>query len=170
MGSHFLYEDVSGRSVKEDIHELVEMKKVSSIILYDILLFLAMLAIFDTQVLAIFRRRKEIGMLVALGMTRKNVVLLFTIEGAMHGILALGVGAVYGIPILYYYAVYGLGLPEMPEGFGFALKDRLFPVYGVDLVLATVFIIMLTVTIVSYMPSSRISKLKPTDDLKGKLS
>jgi ABC-type lipoprotein release transport system permease subunit len=154
----------------KDIHELVEMKEVSSIILYAILLFLAMLAIFDTQVLAIFRRRKEIGMLVALGMTRRNVVLLFTIEGAIHGVLALGVGAVYGIPLLYYYAVYGLGLPEVTESFGFALKDRLFPVYGVDLVLATVFIIMLTVTFVSYLPSSRISKLKPTDALKGKLS
>ena len=35
-------------------------------IMYFILLFLAMLAIFDTQILAIFRRRKEIGTLISL--------------------------------------------------------------------------------------------------------
>ncbi len=61
---------------------------------------MAMLAVFDTQVLSIFRRQKEIGTYVALGMTRGQVVKLFTIEGAMHSVLAALVGAVYGIPLL----------------------------------------------------------------------
>ena len=56
--------------------------------LWAILLMLAMLAVFDTQVLSIFRRQKEIGTYIALGMTRKQVVTLFTLEGAMHAVLA----------------------------------------------------------------------------------
>ncbi|HEX9934233.1 MAG TPA: ABC transporter permease, partial [bacterium] len=42
-----------------DIHSLVRMKRVGAAIFYFILLFMAMLAIFDTQVLSIFRRRRE---------------------------------------------------------------------------------------------------------------
>ena len=65
------------------------------VIIWGIMLLMAMLAVFDTQVLSIFRRQKEIGTYVALGMTRGQVVGLFTLEGAMHSVLAALVGAVY---------------------------------------------------------------------------
>jgi ABC-type lipoprotein release transport system permease subunit len=129
-----------------------------------------MLAIFDTQVLSVFRRRKEIGTLIALGMTRSQVVSLFTLEGAMHGILAIAIGFIYGTPLLIYSANTGLKLPEATESYGYALSDRLIPSYTVGLVLVTMAIVMITVTIVSYLPSSKISNLNPTEALKGKIS
>ena len=73
------------------------MKSVGGIVLYIILLSLAMLAIFDTQVLSIFRRQKEIGTYIALGMTRGQVVGLFTIEGSLNSVLAGLLAALYGI-------------------------------------------------------------------------
>ncbi|MFQ5628830.1 MAG: ABC transporter permease, partial [bacterium] len=45
----------------KDLHELIRTRTIARSIFYAILLFLAMIAIFDTQVLAVFRRRKEIG-------------------------------------------------------------------------------------------------------------
>jgi len=56
------------------------------------------------------------------------------------------------------------------EEYGFALTTRLFPLYTAWLVGGTILIIMLTVTIVSYLPSRKISRLKPTDALKGKMT
>ncbi len=153
-----------------DINEMVRSKRISGSILYAILLFLAMLAIFDTQVLSIFKRRKEIGTLIALGMTRRQVIALFTLEGAMHGILAVGVGAIYGIPWLIFYSKTGMKVPGATEEYGFALAGRLYPSYSVGLVLGTVLIVMATVTIVSYLPTRKISKMKPTEALKGKIS
>jgi len=153
-----------------DIIELVKSKRVGGSILYAVLLFLAMLAIFDTQVLSVFKRRKEIGTLIALGMTRLQVITLFTLEGAMHGILAIGIAAIYGIPLIAFTAKYGIGLPQATESYGFALAERLFPVYSVALVVGTVLIVMVAVTIVSFLPVRKISKLKPTDALKGKIS
>ena len=79
-----------------DIRVIVQSKTVGSAIVYVILLFLAMIAIFDTQVLSIFRRKKEIGMLMALGLTRYKVMGLFTIEGALHSVLAAIVGVHVG--------------------------------------------------------------------------
>lgn len=160
----------SQKFLLSDLTAMVKSKRVGGSIMYIILMFLAMLAIFDTQVLSIFRRRKEIGTLIALGMTRLKVVRLFTIEGAMHGILAAGIGAIYGIPLLILSLKKGLAMPGPADEFGFALSKRLYPSYSVSLVLGTVLIVMVTVTIVSYLPSSRISKLKPTEALKGKIS
>ncbi|MBA7471005.1 hypothetical protein ES707_06297 [subsurface metagenome] len=153
-----------------DINEMVRSKRISGSILYVILLFLAMLAIFDTQVLSIFKRRKEIGTLIALGMTRRQVISLFTLEGAMHGILAIGVAAIYGIPWIIFYSKRGMKIPQATEEYGFALAGRLYPSYSVGLVLGTVLIVMATVTIVSYLPTRKISKMKPTEALKGKIS
>lgn len=158
------------RYLLSDVYEMVKTKRVSSIILYLLLLFLALLAIFDTQVLSIFKRRKEIGTLIALGLTRAQVIKIFTIEGFMNGILALAVGAFYGIPLLWLSAVKGIPLPNVTEGYGFAIPARLIPSYSAGLVMGTVLVVLITVSIVSYLPVRDIAKMNPTDALKGKVT
>jgi len=152
----------------KDIKDLVKFKSQSSYIIYGLMLFMALLAVFDTQVLAIWRRRREIGTLIALGMDRFTVIGLFTVEGAMHGLLALVVGAAYGIPLLAWSMATGMAVPEMMSDMGMPVPQVLYPVYGVRLVLGTTLLVMISVTVVSSLPASRIAKLKPTDALRGK--
>jgi len=153
-----------------DIDEVVRSKTIGASIIYIILLSLAMLAIFDTQVLSIWRRRKEIGTLMALGMTRAQVIKLFTIEGAMHAVLAAAVAALYGLPLLSFFARKGLGMPQVVDSYGFALGERIFPAYSAGLVISTVILIMVMTTIVSFLPTRRIAKLKPTEALRGRIT
>jgi len=49
------------------------------------------------------------------------------------------------------------------------MADKIFPVYSLGLVVTTIILIMITTTIVSYLPSRRIAKMKPTEALRGKL-
>ncbi|MEW5901614.1 MAG: FtsX-like permease family protein, partial [Acidobacteriota bacterium] len=84
----------------EDIREVVRSKTAGATVFYAVLLFLALLAVFNTQLMSIFHRRKEMGTLMALGMTRAKVIQLLTLEGALHSVLAAGVAALYGIPLL----------------------------------------------------------------------
>jgi len=156
--------------LSQDLTDMIQMKKTSGLITYGILLSLALLAIFDTQVLAIFRRRREIGTLIALGMTRFAVIRLFTLEGAMHGILAALVAAVYGIPLLSLQAVRGLAMPEAVDSFGMAMGERMYPIYSAGLVAGTTVIVLIAVTVVSFLPARNIARLNPTDAIKGKLS
>ena len=155
----------------KDLNDMIVSKKAGGAIMYAIFLFLAMLAVFDTQILSIFRRKKEIGTLIALGMTRKEVVALFTIEGSMHGILAAIAGAIYGAPLLALFAKHGWKMPEgTMDEYGYAIADTIYPLYSAMLVVVTVAIIMVTVIIVSYLPSRKIAHLNPTEALKGKVS
>ena len=153
-----------------DLTAVMETKSFSSLVLYAILLFLAMLAIFDTQVLSIFRRRKEIGTLIALGMTRLQVIRLFTLEGMLHGVLAVALALVVGFPLLSFIAERGIHIPALVEGYGMAIADRLFPVYSLGLVFTMGLIVMIIVTIVSWLPTRTIARLKPTEALQGKIS
>lgn len=154
----------------KDIKALVLTKSIGGSIFYIVLLFLAMLAIFDTQILSIFRRKKEMGTLMALGMTRNKLVQLFTLEGAMHAVLAAVAAMLYGGPLIAYFAFAGVGLPPSTDSFGFAMGDRLYPVFTIGLVVVTVLLVLFVTTIVSYLPARRIAKLKPTDALRGKLT
>jgi len=154
----------------QDIRALVKAKSVGASIFYAILLFLALLAIFNTQVLSIWRRRKEIGTLMSLGMTRSKVIHLFTVEGGLTGVLAAIVGAIYGIPLMAYFAINGWKLPKSTDSYGFAIGHTLYPTYSLALVIGTTALVLTAVTIVSYLPTRKISKLKPTDALRGKLT
>jgi putative ABC transport system permease protein len=153
----------------KSVTDLIKMKSVGGIVLYIILMSLAMLAIFDTQVLSIFRRQKEIGTYIALGMTRSQVVGLFTLEGSLNSVLAALLAAVYGIPLLAMQASRGLSFTGASKDYGLVLADRIFPVYSLGLVATTIILIMITTTIVSYLPSRKIAKMKPTEALRGKL-
>lgn len=154
----------------KDITSLVRTKTISNTVLFSLLLLLAMLAIFDTKVLSIFRRRREIGMLMALGMTRGAVVRLFTLEGALHAVLAALLSALYGAPLGWLLMKHGWAPPKGIDTYGFAVGDRLFPIYGAGLVFGTAVLVLIVTTIVSYLPARKISKMKPTDALRGRVS
>ena len=152
-----------------DITKMVQTKSMGSAIFYVIILALAMLAIFDTQVLAIFKRQKEIGTYIALGMTRKQVVGIFTFEGAFHAILAAAIGAVYGIPLFLALATKGMSMPEGSDDMGIPISEAIYPAYGIGLIASTIVLVFIITLIVSYLPARKISKMNPTDAIKGKV-
>jgi ABC-type lipoprotein release transport system permease subunit len=152
-----------------DVEMIIKSKSAVGIIIWGIMLLMAMLAVFDTQVLSIFRRQKEIGTYVALGMTRGQVVWLFTLEGAMHSVLAALVGAVYGIPLLMTQSARGVAIPLNSSDFGISMAERLYPVYSLGLITGTVLIVFVVTAIVSYWPSRKIARMNPTEALRGRI-
>jgi len=167
--------EIKGWSFKDtkfllkDFDEMISAKKGGSRIIYFLLLSLALLAIFDTQVLSIFRRQKEIGTYIALGMTRAKVIWLFTVEGSMHSILALILGSMYGIPLMLFINKYGIPMPKSADQAGVAISEKIIPFYSIGMLVSTILLVVISATIVSYFPTRRISKMQPTDALKGKI-
>jgi ABC-type lipoprotein release transport system permease subunit len=150
-----------------DLRQMVQSKTIGQSIMFIVLFLLAMLAIFDTQVLSVFRRRREIGMLVALGMTKLRVIALFTLEGALHSILAAALGLAYGAPLFWYLGRYGFSVPG-GESWGYALGEKLYPTFTVGLILGTTLLVFVVTAFVAWLPTRRIAKLKPTDALQGR--
>jgi putative ABC transport system permease protein len=163
------WEFKSPEVLTKSIDDMIKTKTVGQSVFYAILLLLAMLAIFDTQVLSIFRRQKEIGTYIALGYTRREVVGLFTVEGAMHSVFAALLSAAYGLPFLAWQAKAGWTMPIEASEFGMAMAQTLYPMYSAGLVISTVMIIVIVTSVVSYWPARKIAKMNPTEALRGKL-
>jgi len=172
-GENFDGEELSNWVFKDtdfllmELDKIIKSKKAGGIILEGLLLVIALLAIFDTQVLSIFRRQKEIGTYIALGLTRSQVVGIFTVEGGAHSILAAILGAAYGIPFFMYLDTIGISFGG--QDYGLTIAETIYPYYSAGLIITTLILVVLSATIVSYLPARKISKMRPTDALKGKL-
>lgn len=148
---------------------LVKTKSIGTSFLYILFLLLAMLAIFDTQTLAIFRRQREIGTFIALGMTQRQVVWHFTLEGTINALLAFGLGAVWGTPILFYMVKYGYSFNMDASEIGVPMADTMYATITPGLVIGTMIFILIVTAIVSYLPARKIAKMNPTDAIRGKV-
>ena len=152
----------------QDMEAIIEADKPGAQIMFMILLALAAMGIFNAQVLSIFRRGKEIGTLMALGMTRSRVVGLFTMEGGLNAVLATMMMIILFGPILWYFGVEGIPLPIDYSEMGLIIAKRLIPIYSIGLIVSTMSLVSIIVLIVSYIPSRKITHMKPTDALRGK--
>lgn len=152
----------------ESTRLLVKTKSKGTNMLYFIFLLLAMLAIFDTQVLSIFRRQREIGTLVALGMTPQQVVWRFTLEGSINALLSFGVGIVWGTPIILHMIFKGISFNMDAGELGIAMADTMYATITPGLVLGTMLFILVLTAFVSYLPARKIAKMNPTEAIRGK--
>ena len=153
-----------------DMEALIKADEPGAQVMYSILLALAAMGIFNAQVLSIFRRGKEIGTLMALGMTRSRVVGLFTLEGGLNAFLAGIITLLLFGPILLYFGTNGIPLPMDYTEMGLLVAKRLVPIYSINLIISTTVLISIIVLVVSYIPSRRITKMKPTDALRGRVA
>ncbi len=164
----WMYKDL--KFLLSDIDAMRTATLIESSIIFLILLSIALLAIFDTQVLAIFRRQREIGTYVALGFTPRAVTYLFTLEGIMYSVMGVILGAVWGLPIFILFNVKGLDISSYSGSFESVGGMVMYPAFKITSILTTVFIIVLSSAIISFMPCRKIAKQSIANALKGKFS
>ena len=171
-----LTEDVEGWTYKDnkfllqDLYLLVRHSRVESFIIFTILLTIALLAVFDTQTLSIFRRQKEIGTYISLGMTPRQVTRMFTLEGTSYSLLAIVAGFIWGSPFLYWFGQTGITLPESYTEIGLGVRERMLPIYDPGTIFTSIVIILLLSILISWIPARKISGSNVVEALKGKIN
>lgn len=169
-------EDTGGWSYRDndfllqDLYLLMQHSRVESFIIFTILLTIALLAVFDTQMLSIFRRQKEIGTYISLGMTPRQVTWMFTLEGTSYSLLGIVAGAVWGFPFLYWFGKTGISLPESYTEIGLGVRETMLPIYNPGTIVTSIMIILLLSVLISWIPARKISKSNVVEALKGKIT
>lgn len=150
-----------------DLLTLLKNDRRNSKIMLTILIFLAGISIFNTQILNVFKRQKEIGTLMALGMESGQIVKLFTLEGSLAAFMALVMAAVLGIPFFNWYQGVGFDVSHLKET-TIPVQETIYLDIQPMEVMFSGFLIVIIMIIVSWFPVKKISRLDPTLALRGR--
>jgi ABC-type lipoprotein release transport system permease subunit len=157
------------KDLAADVIAIAQAKRGgTSFILFSVFL-IALIGISNTILLAAFERTREIGMMAAMGMNRKQIVRLFVLEGAMIGVLGSIVGCLLGILFNYPLVEYGINWGFMMRDIG----DVGYRVTGVSRGIWNPTMIVITFVagivisaLTSIYPARVASKMEPTEALR----
>ncbi|MCF8720826.1 ABC transporter permease [Nitrospina gracilis] len=167
VGSIAGFEFQSVDALMSDLLTLLRHDRRNTRILWIILISLAAISVFNTQILSVFKRQKEIGTLMALGMTPERVVRLFTLEGSFAALLALVVAVILGVPFFIWFQGVGFDVSHLSET-GFPVREKIFlDIRPWEVIISTLVTVSIVIA-VAWAPVKKIVRLDPTQALRGR--
>lgn len=98
--------------------EVTKQKKAYSYLFLGVILIIAAVGIFNTVLMSVYERIREIGVLRAHGLRPKEVITMFVFEGFLTGIAGSTLGVALGTIANLQLTVYGLSLDKMSGSVG----------------------------------------------------
>jgi len=171
----FSREDESGKYLMQlwnKDYELIELfdfavKMYNSI--YVFIIILACFVLVNTLIMIVNERTREIGMMSALGLKSREILYLFTIEGAIIGILGSALGAVMGGIITRVFSVVGIDYSAAFEGVDstvWLMSPIYYTVFSLENLVFCFTLGVVIVTIACIIPARKAAKLEPTEALR----
>lgn len=146
----------------------VSQAKAIYTVIYIFLVILASFVVFNTQLMVVSERTREIGMLSALGLAPESIRRLFTIEGAVLAVAGSAGGALLGAVFNLWFGRVGIDLTGITQAMSseILLAPRLYPVTDLGVVIYS-FVLGVAVTMAAvYIPARAAGTLRPTEALR----
>ncbi|MFI5264633.1 MAG: ABC transporter permease, partial [Candidatus Kapaibacterium sp.] len=145
-----------------DLYNVMEMERWIAYVILILIVAVASFSIFSALTLTVFEKRRDIGLLVALGAEQKNIQKIYLYQGLLTGFIGTITGCVLGFAVVW-----------AQQEFGFFTLDTsvyIIPALPVELrwtdFVAVSIGAMLLVTFASFMPSRRAAMTKPAEALR----
>ena len=158
------------RQLSPAVADLLEMSKAFVYIIGFIIIGLASLGMLNTMLMAVHERTHEFGILLAIGMKRRWLLLMVLFESLFLSLVSAVVGSVLGLIVNNYFEEHGIDFSKsMPDGYDWAgmvfepiMKGYLEPM---DLLYACLMMIVVTM-LASLIPSWQTVRLKPAEVMR----
>ena len=171
----FSQEDESGKYLLQlwnkgyDLVELFDfaIKMYNSI--YIFIIILACFVLVNTLIMIVNERTREIGMMSALGLKSREILVLFTMEGTIIGILGSAIGTVMGGILTKVFSVVGIDYSAALEGMDstdFLMSPIYYTVFSLENLVFCFTLGVVIVTIACIIPARKAAKLEPTEALR----
>ncbi|MDR3019591.1 MAG: FtsX-like permease family protein [Treponema sp.] len=135
-----------------------------------LLFILSFLGISNTILMAILERTKETGMMRAMGMTDKQMILTYMLEAGFLGFIGSVLGIILGAIINYPVVVTGFDFSAMADtlsgGIGFRTTGVFRSVWNIPLMIGTGIVATLIASFMAYFPTRKAVKMPITDSLR----
>ena len=148
--------------------ESIQMDLISGLVFYVLLIVVVAFSIMNTFLMAIFERKREFGVLMALGSRPGRLSRMILAEcGLMTG-LGIGLGILLGSAVTLYYQAQGIafsGSSEVLRQFG--LPERMYPELSLLSVTAGACVVLLITSFAVIYPALKVRSLKPVEAISA---
>ena len=136
-----------------------------------LLLLLSFLGISNTILLAILERTKETGMMRAMGMTDRQMILVYMLEAGFLGFIGSVLGIILGCIINYPMGKCGIDFSAIAdimggEGIGFRTTSSFRSMWNVPVIIGSGIIATVISSCMAFFPTRRALKMPITDSLR----
>jgi ABC-type lipoprotein release transport system permease subunit len=139
-------------------------------ILSFLLLLLSFLGISNTILLAILERTREIGMMRAMGMTDRQMIIAYMLEAGFLGLMGSILGIILGCIVNYPVVKYGFDFSGFSDvlsnGIGFRTTAVFRSVWNVPVIIGSGIVATLLSSCMAFFPTRRAVKMPITNSLR----
>jgi lipoprotein-releasing system permease protein len=112
LNSKFRYKSESWQEQNSDTLQVLDTQKVVLYVFYGLIFLIAGFGVANTMIMTVTRRTKEIGILMAMGSTRRSIEKIFLLEGLILGPPAALLGCLLAIATAKIIEAYPISLPS----------------------------------------------------------
>ncbi len=150
-----------------DYPRLIKMMEGMYQYVFFVVAFLGAFIITNILMMVVLERRREIGILKAMGLKRREVLRLFLAEGALMGGLGSLIGAALGLGLCYLFSIHGIDFSDAMGSLNFPIDPifyaRFMPLDGLKMFAIGLFVSM----VMSISPSLRAGRMNAVDAIKS---
>ncbi|MBL7065991.1 MAG: ABC transporter permease [Anaerolineae bacterium] len=167
------YEVDAWDTLDPSMKEMMELEAQIMNMFGMVILLIAGVGILNLMLMVVFERTREIGLLAAMGLKRRETVALFLLEGVLIGLLGALAGSVLGGVIVAHYgrvgidwmALYGgMDMGEVSPLIGL-MGDRLYLRIGIDVLAGRALTVGVIAALASLYPAWQASRREPAEAL-----
>jgi len=150
-----------------ELKQTMDMKSSVMNVFGVIMLCVAAIGILNLLMMAVFERTREIGVLGALGLKPREIMIIFLLEGTLIGILGAVLGAILGTIVngtLGYYGIDYGALADLTE-YTALISGRIYSQLVPMKVLQHALTVVIIATIAALYPAFQASQREPAEAL-----
>jgi ABC-type lipoprotein release transport system permease subunit len=132
-----------------------------------IILMISGIGILNLLLMAVYERRREIGLLGALGMKPRQISWLFLLEGAMLGLVGVAAGVVLGLAFNFVFGQVGMDYSKYTDlaEYTALITGRVYPTLGVERLAQRVVTALVITVLASFYPAREAARNEPAHTL-----
>jgi hypothetical protein len=135
-----------------------------------LLFLLSFLGISNTILMAILERTKETGMMRAMGMTDRQLIMVYMLEAGFIGFIGSVLGIILGCLMNYPMVAHGIDFSAMADtlsgGIGFRTTGLFRSVWNIPLIIRTGVVATLLASCMAFFPTRRAVKMTIANSLR----
>ena len=160
---------LSWRELASDYLSLAASKQSSSAVILGLIFVIALVGISNTMLLAMYERRRELGMMRALGMSNSEITLSFLLEAGGIGVIGGLIGLLLGAGLVAFSVEVGLNYEFILRDFdaGYRVAAIFRGVWRPEIFLGAFIASIIMSTVSAFIPTRHALKMVITDCLRS---